>query len=129
EDSQAEQQYLMDRHEQKDVTGQIEQFMASRFNQSLTVADIAAHFSYSATYVNRLFKRQYGVTPIQYQIGLRIDKAKALLREFPKANIKDIAAAVGYDDARYFSRVFRLSVGLSPSEYAEEQSQDLPPGQ
>ncbi|MDL2293341.1 response regulator [Ruminococcaceae bacterium OttesenSCG-928-D13] len=119
-ESQAEQQPLMDRREQSGITGQIEQYMATHFNQPLTIADIAAHFSYSPTYVNRLFKRQYGVSPIQYQITLRIDKAKALLREFPKASIKDIAAAVGYDDARYFSRVFRLSEGLSPSEYAEQ---------
>ncbi len=103
-----------------DPATQIERYIRAYFDRPLTLAALSAEFNYTPAYINRIFKKRYTSSPIQYQIQLRVAKAKELLLDFPKADIKDVAAAVGYDDARYFSRVFHQATGHRPSEFAQK---------
>lgn len=67
-------------------------------------------------YFSGLFKKELGVNFSDYLAGLRVEKAKALLKEVDW-NISEVAAQVGYGDARYFSKVFSKLVGINPKEY------------
>jgi AraC family transcriptional regulator len=68
----------------------------------------------SEFHFNHLFKRAKGVPPSQYQIKLRMDAARRLLRETKKSVIT-IAMEVGYSNPSHFARLFRKETGLSPS--------------
>ena len=62
------------------------------------------------------FKKITKFTPMQYIISLRIESAMNLLGN-TDYSISQVAEAVGYDNALYFSRIFRKYTGMSPSDY------------
>jgi transcriptional regulator GlxA family with amidase domain len=68
----------------------------------------------------RTFKRRFqkaaGMSPIEYVHAVRLEQAKALL-ETTDETLDTLAERVGYEDATYFSRLFRRSVGLTPAQY------------
>jgi len=68
----------------------------------------------------RTFKRRFqqatGMAPLEYVHALRLEEAKQML-EAGDQPIEEIAGEVGYEDAGYFSRLFRRKVGLTPAEY------------
>ena len=63
-----------------------------------------------------LFKNEVGVNYQDYLTAVRIDKAKQLLAGEPM-NISQVANAVGYGSARYFSKTFEAQTGIRPAEY------------
>jgi AraC-like DNA-binding protein len=71
----------------------------------------------SSSTVSRVFKKVTGRSFKQYQVNYRLELAAAQLKARPNCPVSKIALAVGYDDALYFSRVFRKQFHCSPSEY------------
>ena len=65
---------------------------------------------------SRSFRETYGITFQDYVVRYRILEACRLLKD-PNTNITDVAYAIGFNDASYFSRTFRRYVGTSPSDY------------
>lgn len=70
----------------------------------------------SNSYFSRIFKKAKNQTFVEYMTGIRLDKAKELLRTSDK-KVYEIAQQVGYDDAHYFSYNFRKKVGMTPLQY------------
>lgn len=64
----------------------------------------------------REFKAAFGTTFGEYLADFRIGKAKQLLAD-PAMSVADVAAAVGFMDPSYFTRVFRKQEGICPSQY------------
>ena len=91
-------------------------YMNEHLNQPLQAAQLAALAHVSLSHYFALFKRCVGCAPIDFFIRLRMRRAAHLL-ETTTLNIKEIAAALGYDDPFYFSRVFKLVNGIAPSDY------------
>lgn len=92
------------------------EFMRNHYTRRLTLDEIAGEVHLNAQYFSVLFKRESGVSVVDYLTGLRMEQSKALLRDSGMA-INEIARAVGYDDPDYFSRVFRRNNGMSPRQY------------
>ncbi len=86
------------------------------FGQSLPLSQMAMLCQMSPSRFCREFKATYGVTYVEYVARYRIVQAKRLLNN-PTMSIADAAAAVGFADPSYFTRVFRKVTGLSPSGY------------
>jgi AraC family transcriptional regulator len=74
----------------------------------------------SEFHFNRVFKRATGIPTSQYQIKLRMDAARPLLRE-TKTNVITIALEVGYSNPSHFARLFRKVSGLSPTDYQRQR--------
>ena len=91
-------------------------FIEAHYAQPLTLADIAQHVFTSPYHFARVFKDATGQSPMAYLTDVRMARAKGLLVE-GDLTVKEIAAAVGYRDAHYFSRAFRREQGVSPSDY------------
>lgn len=91
-------------------------FFNKNYNKPITIEQYAKEHFISTNRFIQNFKNVAGVTPQQYIIQLRISVAKELLVSSDK-NIKEIAFEIGYNNALYFSRLFRKTVGLSPSDY------------
>lgn len=88
-------------------------------NLDMTCAELAEECGFSESHFRRLWKEWYGVSPMEYKKELRVQCAKILLSYDTYTNIKQVAESVGYDDPNYFARIFKQSVGMSPTEYAK----------
>ncbi|MCR4655932.1 MAG: response regulator [Lachnospiraceae bacterium] len=87
-------------------------------NMDLSIMAVSDHVKLSSSYVCTLFKSETGITLNQYITEYRLSRARELLSD-PRNRIVEIAERVGYSDSNYFSKIFRKSFGLSPSEYRE----------
>lgn len=101
----------------KYVIQQIMKYMEEHYQEKISLDQIAANMYLSSFYISKLFKSETGDTPINYLIHLRMKKARDLLDENPEISIQSVAAAVGYEDAYHFSKLFKKYYGLSPLYY------------
>ncbi|MFC0213382.1 helix-turn-helix domain-containing protein [Paenibacillus chartarius] len=91
-------------------------FMRDRAGDKINQKDVAAHINMSRSYFSQCFARFAGETFGELLRRLRMEQAKELLlgSDYP---VYEIAARAGFEDEKYFSRLFRELVGISPSEY------------
>lgn len=94
----------------------IHHFMLEHIGQPLDLDSLAATASLSKYHFSSKYKKLTGYSPIKHFLNMKIEHACQLL-DSGALSVKEIAAQVGYDDALYFSRLFRKTVGLSPTEY------------
>jgi AraC family transcriptional regulator len=94
--------------------------MAQHITEDLNLDQLAAQVGLSKFHFDRLFKRAIGLSPSRYQIDLRMNEARRLLRETRKSII-DIALDVGYTNPSHFAKLFRRENGLTPSEYRQQR--------
>lgn len=100
-------------------------YIRDHYADELSLQQLARAASLSPQHLSHLFHRTLGLSPFQYLRRYRLDQAKQLLRE-TDLTIAQIATAVGYLDAYYFSRAFQRSEGLAPSHYRRAmQPRDL----
>ena len=85
-------------------------------NGNLMLQDAAAAVGMSNSRFSTVFAQQSGKTFTEYLTALRLNRARELLRETEKRTA-EIAFEVGYNDAHYFSYLFKKNLGLTPSEY------------
>ncbi|WP_217496336.1 AraC family transcriptional regulator [Paenibacillus algicola] len=84
--------------------------------ERITLGELARVVNVHPHYLVRLFKAQFGFSPIQYVNLQRVNMAKALLSS-TKVSIKSIADQAGFESPDYFTQVFKKHTGLSPTEY------------
>ena len=92
------------------------EFIRENFNKHLTNKDIADRFGYNRNYISSLVKLATGVTLHKYLQNIRIEKAIEYLEQSDKS-ISEIAELCGFYDIYHFSKVFKSTIGKSPSEY------------
>jgi len=99
--------------------------LARRVSQVTTLDELAEWAGFTAQHLNRTFRRELGVTPLQHLTRLRMEQAAAQLAD-GKLTVKAIAASVGLDDPYYFSRLFRQHFGRSPAQYRAAAGSNSP---
>lgn len=92
------------------------EYIKNNLDKPLTIPELAEIVHMQPTYFIRRFKQIYGQAPMAYLKSFRVHKAMEMLLN-TETNIEDIAVCLGINDAAYFSRWFKKSCGLSPSEY------------
>lgn len=96
------------------------QYLDLHYEDNLRIADVAAEVGVHVNYLADVFKKHYGVSPKQYLMQLKVHKAKELLQSTADP-VYLVASSVGFSDALAFSKFFRRSVGLSPTEYRAQR--------
>jgi len=91
-------------------------FMVANLNRPLQVSTLAAQANVSPSHFFALFKQMTGRPPMDYFTKLRISQACRLL-DSTTASVKEVAAALGYNDPFYFSRVFKSVSAVAPVHY------------
>jgi signal transduction histidine kinase/DNA-binding response OmpR family regulator/ABC-type sugar transport system substrate-binding protein len=91
-------------------------YVHARYAEQIRLKEIAAYVGLSEQHLIRSFRKEIGITPIEYLKRYRIKQAKTLLEEGNK-NVTKVALEVGFSDSSYFARVFRREIGVSPSAY------------
>lgn len=94
-------------------------YMEQHYSENITVAKLAELGYASASCFNRRFKRETGITPIEYLIEIRINRAKILLRR-KGLSVTEIAMQCGFGSSAYFSSCFQSRLGITPTEYREK---------
>lgn len=90
--------------------------MHKELSSHLTVQDLALKHNLSASHFSSLFRKATGMSPMDYFIHLKLQKACLQLHSTDK-KIKSIALDIGYEDPYYFSRLFKNHMNVSPDEY------------
>lgn len=104
-------------HKDYDLIQPVIERMQGSPEKDLSLETAARLVGRSPSTVSRLFKKVTGLSFKQYQVNHRLKLAADQLKARPNCPVAEIALAVGYDDALYFSRVFRKKFNCSPSEY------------
>lgn len=91
-------------------------YLDEHYTENLSLDQLAEQFYISKYYLSREFKKEYGITIIQYVLAKKITNAKELLR-YSNSSIEEIARLCGIDDASYFNKVFKKMEGCTASEY------------
>lgn len=100
----------------------------SNFAGDISLEQVAKHVHLSPAYLSELFKKETGMSFIDYKTIIRIEHAKKLLLTI-NMNISEVSARVGYTDPKYFSKLFKKITGKTIYEYRREVRQEEIQGQ
>ena len=98
------------------IIARAKEYIYTHYQDNIRLVDVADQVYLTPGYFGVFFKKETGVTFSAYLIQVRIEKAKEMLRD-TRYNVSEVAYAVGYQDVRHFSRLFKEHVGLVPKEY------------
>ena len=96
----------------------IRRYIDLHFKEPLTLDLLAEECHMNKYYLAHAFKREYGVSPINYMINRRVEESKYLMAE-TDLSVSQIAQLLGFSSPSYFSQVFRRTQSLSPMEYRQ----------
>lgn len=100
---------------------EIVKYIEQNYSSDLSLQEVAGKFYVSREYVSRKFKQEYGINFSDFIGNVRIDKARLLLQN-PNLKLSQIAEMIGFHDVKYFSKVFKKQVGLSPKDYRAQNN-------
>ncbi|RIW29577.1 response regulator [Bacillus salacetis] len=106
---------------EKNSIQKIEEYLRNHYQEDITLQQISERFYLSREYISRKFKQDYDATITDYLTGIRMEKAKKLL-ENSYLKIYEIAYEVGYQNEKYFSKVFKKHEGITPNDYRQSIS-------
>ena len=95
-------------------------YIIGNYMRDISLNDVANVVSLSPVYFSGLFKKEIGENFIDYLNRVRIDAAKNMLKDVPY-HISEVAENCGFSDTRYFARIFKRIVGITPSDYRKRQ--------
>ncbi len=94
---------------------------ASFTDPDFSIAQLADKFHFSIAYISYLVKKEVNQNFTDYLWKLRLDRAKELLQD-TNQSIDEISVAVGYLNTSSFRRKFKQDMGMTPSQYREQES-------
>jgi AraC-like DNA-binding protein len=98
------------------ITDKAKYIMEKNIFGAINITAISDQIGVSASRLNEIFKTHTGMTPYQYYIHIKINKASIILEE-EDLPVQDVALRLGFDDPYYFSRLFRNKTGVVPSKW------------
>jgi AraC-like DNA-binding protein len=97
-------------------------YFRENLNSNINIETLATEFNVGYSYFRQMFRKYTGISPTQYHLSLRIQKAKDLLVS-TNLSFKEIANNLGFESYFYFSRIFKDKTGKSPLEFRKEHQQ------
>jgi len=92
------------------------EFINEKYSENISVRDIASTIALSPSHFSRIFKKETGLTPQEYLIRVRLDRAKSFLMRSRKS-VTEIALQCGFSSSAHFSSSFIKRFGKTPSEF------------
>ena len=93
------------------------QYLESHLAEPVSVTNLAEHLGLNSDYLCTVFKKETGLTIIQYLQRLRIGRARMMLERFPERDAAEIGRACGYESPSYFGLQFKRITGSTPNQY------------
>lgn len=98
-------------------------YINNNYERDISLGDIAKYVFLSSSYFTRAFKEETGMSPINYLLRVRVERAKELLLETDH-KISDIALSVGFSNQQRFNEIFKKNVKITPLQYRRQASED-----
>lgn len=103
-----------------DLVHRVQLYIKSNVNKKLSLGDVAEVFGISENYLSLLFSRYGSEGFVAYTTKVKMEKAKELLSR-RDAKIYEVASSLGFENAFYFSKVFKRYEGLSPRDFQHKE--------
>ena len=100
----------------------IRRYIDLHFKEPLTLDLLAEEAHMTKYYLSHVFKREFGISPINYMISRRLEESKYLLAE-TDLSMSQIAQLLGFSSLSYFSQVFHRTQNMTPLEYRQSVKQ------
>lgn len=97
----------------------ITRYLQGHLSEDISLSVLAEEFHLSAQYISQLFKSEIGVNFLAYLTNIRMERAKKLLLS-TALSIGEISEQLGFGDYRVFTKVFKKSEGVTPSQYRRD---------
>ena len=94
-------------------------YIQKNFERDISLKDIAQYVFLSSSYFTRAFKEEIGISPINYLLKVRVERAKELLKD-TGMKISDIALSVGFSNQQRFNDIFKKYAGATPLQYRKK---------
>ncbi|XWW44475.1 helix-turn-helix transcriptional regulator [Fibrella sp. USSR17] len=104
------------RTRREQIVHQVRYRLHTNWHEPVDFELIASELNVSYVWFRKAFKEVVGVSPGQYHLNLRLEKASLLLRE-TTLSVSDISHQTGFDSLVYFSRIFKKKMNATPSDY------------
>jgi transcriptional regulator GlxA family with amidase domain len=109
-------------HSDDALIARCQEWIAENYDQNSPVAAMARLSGLAERSFKRRFARATGMSPLEYVHTLRLEESKQML-ETSDLPVEAVAIEAGYEDASFFSRLFRRRVGLTPAQYRKRFSE------
>lgn len=96
-------------------------YFRENVNKPINIEKLAEELNVGYSHFRQMFRKYTGISPTQYHLSLRIQRAKDLLVSSEKS-VKEIAIELGFESYFYFSRIFKAKTGKSPQEFRKEHN-------
>ncbi len=96
-------------------------FMEMNFGQPISISILAKKSSMSESNFRHSFKKITGLSPIDFLIRLRIEKATEIMADSPDVNVTETSIKTGFENSAYFSKKFKQIIGATPMAYLKKQ--------
>lgn len=107
--------------QRKDVLSEVKLYIEKAYAEPLSLSLVAERFYINPHYLSQLFKKRTGETFLHYVTKVRMAQAQRLFEE-TRLKIYEVGRQVGYEDTKYFSKIFERFVGMKPSDYKAAQT-------
>lgn len=97
------------------------EYISLHYSEKISTSDVSEVFHINKYYLCKTFKEETGQTPIEYMNDFRVKRSLPLLKSTTES-IAGIAETVGFEDANYFSRIFKKIMHMSPMQYRNSQN-------
>lgn len=111
-------EYCLQNRRKPSLSQLIKQYILKNFmNSNLSVSSIAEHFNLNSNYVSGCFKKESGMSLTDFINSTRIERAKELLLKETTLSNETVARRVGYNDIKYFQKVFKRYMHITPKQF------------
>lgn len=98
-------------------------YMAQNYSYPLAIEQVAGYAGVSRSHLFRIFKRETGLSPQEYLLQIRLNRAAELLKK-PGLRVMEAMYSCGFSDPAHFSRQFKRRFGAPPSVYRKEHERE-----
>lgn len=111
--------YIKTEHKELSVSAILIRYMQENIGRNISLADLSDRFRYSQSHISALFHKETGMSPINYFIRLKVQRACEYI-ELTDMKMHEISTKLGYTEPTYFTRIFSKVMGMSPAQYRKQ---------
>ena len=95
----------------------VEEYILENIKEQITLKDISKAVGYNESYLSRVFRKEFGLSPYAFLINKRVQKAKDKLLNNRRISLSELSNEVGFYDQSHFSKVFKRTFATTPNKY------------
>ncbi len=100
---------------------EIEKYILDNIDEQISLKDLSIKAGYTESYITRVFKKRFGLTPHAFIVNTKVNKAKNKLLQFDNISIAELSNEVGFYDQSHLNKVFKRIYAVSPNKYISKR--------